>query len=309
MRHPAIVGITLLALLAGACSVANDPVLVETDSAPPAVTDGATSSTGSSESDAPLPSTATAGDTTDATGELLPTDIALATVEVIERRGHDTAAFTQGLLFHEGRLFESRGLYGESALTEIDPITGDVIRRVEVDPNVFAEGLAQVGDRLIQLTWRAELAYVYDLETFDLVDTFTYAGEGWGLCHDGADLWMSNGTSVLTRRSPETFEAIEEIEVVLAGRPLEQLNELECIDGFIWANVWQTDLIVIIDPATGQVISQVNADNLLTDGEQAAGAEVLNGIAYDTTTGQIVLTGKRWPAMFVVDIVPCDTGC
>lgn len=310
MRASAVAVITLLAVISSACSVSDDPVLVETDSAPASVSDGAASSTGSDTTGSPdAPISGTVGDTTDSAAELEPTDVALATVEVIERRGHDPGAFTQGLVFHDGRLYESRGLYGESALTEIDPSTGEVLRRVDVDPDVFAEGLAHVDGRLIQLTWRAELAYVYDRETFDLLDTFSYRGEGWGLCNDGTDLWMSNGTATLTRRDPQTFEALEAVDVTLAGQPLESLNELECIDGFVWANVWLTDLIVVIDPATGQVVSRIDASGLLTADEEAAGADVLNGIARDDTTDEIVITGKRWPAMFAVDVAPCPDAC
>lgn len=229
------------------------------------------------------------------------------TVDVLERLGHDTTAFTQGLEFHEGRLFESRGLYGQSALTEIDPVTGAVLRRTDLTDEYFAEGITVVDDRIIQITWREERAFVYDIDTFAVVDEFTYPGEGWGLCLDdaGADrrLIMSNGTDVLTFRDPETFRATGSVNVTLDGAPLDNINELECVEGLVWANVWLTDSIVVIDPADGTVVSVVDARGLLTPAEQN-GADVLNGIARDHDTGRWLITGKRWPTMFVVDFVP-----
>ncbi len=230
-------------------------------------------------------------------GELEGTDRA----EVLGRRGHDPTAFTQGLVFDGDRLYESRGQYGESALTEIDALTGRVLREAPLGEEFFAEGLALVEDRLIQLTWQEEVAFVYDVETFDLVDQFTYEGEGWGLCYDGFDLWMSDGTSVLTRRDPETFEVLGELEVRAEGVPVDQLNELECLDGAIWANVWLSDTIVVIEPEGGEVFATLDASGLLDPAEIAAGADVLNGIAYDPVEDVVVITGKLWPAMFDID--------
>jgi glutaminyl-peptide cyclotransferase len=228
-------------------------------------------------------------------------------VDVLERLGHDTTAFTQGLEFHEGRLFQSRGRYGRSALTEIDPVTGAVLRRTDLAAEFFAEGITVVDDRIIQITWREERAFVYDIDTFAVVDEFNYIGEGWGLCLDdaGADrrLVMSNGSDALTFRDPETFAATGSVNVTLNGGPLDNINELECVDGLVWANVWLTDAIVVIDPADGTVVSVVDASGLLTPAEQA-GTDVLNGIARDHDTGRWLITGKLWPTMFVVDFVP-----
>jgi glutaminyl-peptide cyclotransferase len=228
-------------------------------------------------------------------------------VDVLERLDHDPTAFTQGLEFHEGRLYESRGLYGRSALTEIDPATGAVLRRTDLTDEFFAEGITVVDDRIIQITWREERAFVYDIDTFAVVDEFTYLGEGWGICLDeaGADrrLVMSNGTDVLTFRDPETFAPTGSVDVTVNGAPLENINELECVDGLVWANLWLTDSIVVIDPADGTVVSVIDARGLLTPAE-LAGADVLNGIARDHDTGRWLITGKLWPTMFVVDFVP-----
>ncbi len=164
-----------------------------------------------------------------------------------------------------------------------------------------------VGDRIIQLTWQEERAFVYDIDTFAVVDEFTYLGEGWGLCldDDAVDerLIMSNGTDVLTFRDPDTFEVTGSVPVTINGDPLTRLNELECVDGLVWANVWRTDSIVVIDPASGAVVSVVDASGLLTPAERAS-TDVFNGIARDSDTGRWVITGKLWPAMFEVDFVP-----
>lgn len=224
--------------------------------------------------------------------------------------GHDPEAFSQGLVFDGDRLYESRGLYGQSALTEIDAQTGEVIsvgdqaRRVDLSDDVFAEGLALVDDRLIQLTWQEQRAFVWDAETFEPVGQFGYEGEGWGLCHDGADLWMSNGSASLTRRDATDFTALEVVDVTLDGQPLVRLNELECIHGSIWANVWLTDLIAVIDPVSGEVVATIDASGLLDGVETTGNEDVLNGIAYDPVRDVVVLTGKNWPAMFEISLVP-----
>jgi glutamine cyclotransferase len=309
MRSSSIAAISLaITLIASACGGPAGPSLnpVEPLTLPPASPAEQSSSMSSEEaatSDAPR--TNTTSDIGDDAGAGPPSPQPLAqTVSMRTRLGHDRAAYTQGLLFHDGRLYESRGRYGKSALTEIDPTTGEVLRQAVVDPDYFAEGLALVDNRLIQLTWQAGVALVYDLESFDLIGQYTYSGEGWGLCYDGRDLWMSDGSSTLTRRDPVGFEAIERIDVTLNGGPLDQLNELECFDGLVWANVWKTNQFVAIDPSTGDVVSVIDARGLLSRDERDAGAEVLNGIAYDRDRDVLVLTGKWWPAMFEVDLVP-----
>jgi glutaminyl-peptide cyclotransferase len=219
--------------------------------------------------------------------------------EVLAVRPHDTDAFTQGLLLFDGSLFESVGRYGQSSLREVDPRTGEVLRQVEVPDAFFAEGLARVGDRLIQLTWREGRAFVYDLETFRRVGTFIYRGEGWGLCYDGQRLYMSDGSATLTVREPRTFEALGTVTVMLGGSPVPLLNELECARGALYANVWQTNMIVEIDKASGRVTSVFDASGLLSEAE-AAEADVLNGVAYDPARDTFFITGKLWPKLFEV---------
>jgi glutamine cyclotransferase len=217
---------------------------------------------------------------------------------------HDPEAFTQGYVLEDGRLFESAGKYGESTLREVDPATGEVVRVVENDPDVFAEGLELVGDRLIQLTWREETAFVWDADSFELIDSFTYAGEGWGLCDDGSRLVMSDGSASLTFRDRDTFAELGDVAVTLGEVAIERLNELECVGGLLFANVWLTTDIVVIDPESGEVVAVIDA-SLLRDQAAALAfgdfeVNVLNGIAYDEITDRFHLTGKYWPVSFVV---------
>jgi len=212
------------------------------------------------------------------------------------------ADFTQGLVWDEGRLFQSTGLYGESRLLELDPESGEVIQDVELDDTYFGEGLALVDDSLIQITWREETAFVYDAETFEPTGTYTYEGEGWGLCYDGSDLWMSDGSDQLFRRDAVTFAMLETVPVTLFNSPVPMLNELECVDGTVYANVWQTDYIVQIDPTTGEVIAVIDGSQLIAPEVRATfeNGAVLNGIAYDPEREVFLLTGKLWPSIFEV---------
>ncbi|HWN43813.1 MAG TPA: glutaminyl-peptide cyclotransferase [Thermoanaerobaculia bacterium] len=225
-------------------------------------------------------------------------------VKVISTRPHDTSAYTQGLVWHEGRLYESAGQYGESSLRQVDPATGAVLRRVDLPRRYFAEGLARVGDRLIQITWNEGVALVYRLSDLEKVGELRYPGEGWGLCHDGARLVMSNGSDRLAFRNPETFALLHEVRVRMGGAPVDRLNELECVDGAVYANVYQTESIVRIDPATGEVTAVIDASGLLGAADYQAGAEVLNGIAWMPETKRFLITGKNWPLMFEVELVP-----
>lgn len=225
-------------------------------------------------------------------------------IKVVSTRPHDPSAYTQGLLLHEGSLYESAGLYGVSSLRQVDPATGEVRRRVNLPARYFAEGLARVGDRLVQLTWQEGVAFVYRLPDFEKVGELPYQGEGWGLCHDGARLIMSDGSDRLFFRDPETFAPMGEVRVRLDGAPLGQLNELECVDGAVYANVYQTEIIVRIDPASGDVTAVIDASGLLGPSDYQAGAEVLNGIAYDPAKKTFLITGKNWPTLFEVELVP-----
>jgi glutaminyl-peptide cyclotransferase len=227
--------------------------------------------------------------------------------EVISVRPHDPGAFTQGLLLHDGDLYESTGLTGRSSLRQVEPLTGEVKRRRELAPELFGEGLALAGGRLVQITWQDGRAFSYDLADWAAAPReFRYSGEGWGLCADGSRLVMSDGSSRLTFRDPSTFEPTGGVSVTLAGQPVERLNELECVDGEVYANVWQTDEIVRIDAAGGVVTGVVRADGLLTPAERQA-TDVLNGIAYDPQTGHFLITGKLWPKLFEVAFVPRAT--
>ena len=219
--------------------------------------------------------------------------------EVVATYPHDPSAFTQGLLITDNVLLESTGEYGQSSLRRVDRDTGDVVQRVDVSPDLFAEGLAQVNDRLIQLTWQAGVAIAYDAETFAVLERFSYENEGWGLCFDGERLIMSDGSSQLFFRNPTTFAELGRVDVTLDGSPVENLNELECVNGSVYANVWQTDQIVVIDPATGRVSADIDASGLI-DRRALPNADVLNGIAHDQASGRFYITGKLWPSLFEV---------
>lgn len=218
--------------------------------------------------------------------------------EVIRVYPHDPGAFTQGLLFYGGKLYESTGLRGRSSLRRVALATGVVEAKLELANDLFGEGLALAGDRLIQLTWQNHVALVYDL-AFERVGSFDYEGEGWGLCDDGRRLIMSDGSSHLFFRDRDSFALISDVDVSHHGRPVPRLNELECVGSLVYANVWQTNVIVRIDPATGHVLSTIDASGLLS-AQEAAQADVLNGIAYDEASGHFFITGKLWPRLFEV---------
>jgi glutaminyl-peptide cyclotransferase len=228
------------------------------------------------------------------------------TVEVIATTPHDPQAFTQGLLLDGAVFLESTGLYGRSDLREVDRRTGAVIRARPLANRYFGEGLAQVGSRLIQLTYREGVAFVYDRASFEEIERFSYAGEGWGLCYDGTWLWMSDGSATLTRRDAATFAVTERVTVRRDGTPIERLNELACAEGKIVANVWLTNELVRIDPSSGRVEATIDASALVpSDPRLRANPDaVLNGVAYDEATGHYFLTGKLWPTMYEVRFVP-----
>ena len=223
-------------------------------------------------------------------------------VDVLRQLSHERDAYIQGLVWWNDQLFESTGREGESTLRRLDPRTGRVEQRIDVPAQYFGEGLALVDRRLIMLTWRAQRAFTYDRDSFEPGEIFRYQGEGWGLCFDGLRLVMSDGSDRLTFRDPATFEPIGEQRVRLRGQPLRDLNELECVDGAVYANVWEEDFLVRIDPESGRVTDYIDATGLL-QGEDRIGAEVLNGIAYDPTAETFYITGKWWPKMFEVRFV------
>lgn len=224
-------------------------------------------------------------------------------VEVIKTYPHDPEAFTQGLLLYGTSLFESTGLEGRSSLREVDLETGRVLRKVDVSLPYFAEGLALAGDRLFQLTWQQGTAFVYDPFSFSERQRLAYKGEGWGLTFDGKQLVMSDGSDELTFRDGDTFAELRRLKVTNAGRPLKRLNELEWANGRIYANIWTTRSIAVIEPERGEVTAMVDTGALLNR-DEAAGADVLNGIAYDPKSGEFLITGKLWPKLFRVRFVP-----
>ena len=236
------------------------------------------------------------------TSESTTSDVSNLRVEVLREIPHDTSAYTQGLLWHEGKLYESTGQYGESDLRRVDPTSGVVERRIDLAPSIFGEGLARVGRRLIQLTWKSEIALVYDLDTFENQDEFSYAGEGWGLSFDGRRLIMSNGSAQLSFRDPQTFDETGSLRVTLRGLTFRNLNELEWAEDSIYANVWLQDVIVRIDPQSGEITELIDAADLLSPSE-SRGVDVLNGIAYNPESRTFYITGKWWPKMFEVRFV------
>lgn len=224
--------------------------------------------------------------------------------EVVAEFPHDAGAFTQGLFFLEGHLYEGTGLVGQSTLREVDLKTGKVLRRIDLPPHVFGEGVAPWKDRIVTITWRNGEGYVFDRKRFRKLRAFAYQGEGWGLTSDGARLIMSDGTSALRFLDPETLEETGRVEVTLRGKPLVRLNELEYVDGAVLANVWQTSSIVRIDPKTGVVTGVIDMRGLRNKIGDAPDADVLNGIAWDAKTKRLFVTGKKWPKLFEVRLVP-----
>lgn len=221
--------------------------------------------------------------------------------EIVNSYPHDKDAFTQGLLFRDGVLFESTGLKGRSTLRKVRLETGEVLQRIRVDDRYFAEGLTDWGSRLVQLTWETNIGFVYDLASFKRLQTFTYTGEGWGLAHDDRRLIMSDGTPTLRFLDPQTLQVIGQLPVRDGDLPVEDLNELEFIEGEIYANVWTTDRIAIISPATGQVTGWINLAGLMPRGF-TSGDAVLNGIAYDAQRKRLFVTGKLWPRLFEIKV-------
>lgn len=244
----------------------------------------------------PVPATATADEV--ATGG---PGVERLRVDVLETYPHDTDAFTQGLELHDGLLYESTGLYGESEVRVVEPETGEVQHAEPLPDTAFGEGLTLVDDTVWQLTWRESVAFRYDAASLEEIDQASYDGEGWGLCHDRDRdvLVMSDGSPELTFRDPETFEPLSSVPVTQDGEPRDMVNELECVDGAVWANIWLTDEIVRIDPETGEVTAVVDAAGLLSE-EEASGVDVLNGIAAVPDDDTFLITGKLWPWMFLV---------
>ena len=221
---------------------------------------------------------------------------------IVNRFPHDINAFTQGLFYHEGFLYEGTGKNGLSSLSKINLVTGEVLQSERLSRRYFGEGIELVGDKIYQLTWRAHIVFVYDKETFELIDSHYNPTEGWGLAYDGEQLILSNGSNTLTFLDPETFTPQRSIAVTLNGNPISLLNELEYINGEIWANVWQTDFIVRIDPETGAVNSSIDLSGLSAETRLGSNEAVLNGIAWDAEQERLFVTGKHWGNLFEIEL-------
>ncbi|HLX94151.1 MAG TPA: glutaminyl-peptide cyclotransferase [Verrucomicrobiae bacterium] len=226
------------------------------------------------------------------------------TYRVVNTWPHDRNAFTQGLVYFDGVLLESTGLYGRSSLRLVELNTGRVLQQVTVPPEYFAEGLAALHGKLYQLSWQNQTGFVYDQQTFQLEKEFSYEGEGWGLTTDGQSLILSDGTDRIRFLDPATFAVKRSINVSDEGRPVIRLNELEYVKGEIYANVWQTDFIVRINPTNGVVTGWIDLGGLLSPADRDATTDVLNGIAYDAAGDRLFVTGKFWPKLFEVRLEP-----
>jgi glutaminyl-peptide cyclotransferase len=224
----------------------------------------------------------------------------LDTYEVVNSYPHDPEAFLQGLVWYDSGFYESTGLEGRSTLRRNQFPSGKVIKSVSLASDLFGEGLALVGDRLVQLTWKTHRGFVYDRESFKLLREFKYDTEGWGITYDGRNLVMSDGSSTLLYLDPENFQPVRHLNVTWNGRPQDNLNELEYIEGEIWANIWQQDYILRIDPKTGNVKSYLDMKNLFPPQLRTGNENVLNGIAYDPKTKRIFVSGKLWPRIFEI---------
>jgi glutamine cyclotransferase len=224
------------------------------------------------------------------------------TYNVVNVYPHDENAFTQGLIFEDGIMYESTGRYGQSTLRRVELETGNIIQFHALPDQFFGEGITIFDDKIIQLTWQSEKGFVYDKNSFDLLQEFTYQTEGWGITHNGSRLIMSDGTATLYFLDPETFQKIGQVEVY-DEEPVARLNELEYINGKVYANIWTEDKIAIINPQTGRVTGWIDLEGI-NEAENQNGSNVLNGIAYDAEDGRLFVTGKMWSKLYEIELVP-----
>jgi glutaminyl-peptide cyclotransferase len=229
--------------------------------------------------------------------------VAADSYRVVHAYPHDQEAFTQGLIFVDGYLYESTGIEGKSSLREEDLETGRILQFHEVPSSYFAEGLTEWGSTLVQLTWQSHVALVYDRATFRFLRTFHFDGEGWGLTHDAKSLILSDGTATLRFLDPTTFRETRRITVKDHGKPVTQLNELELIHGQVYANIWHSDRIARISPSSGAVLGWIDLSGLLPASQRSNHEAVLNGIAYDSAHDRLFVTGKLWPKIFEIQVV------
>jgi glutaminyl-peptide cyclotransferase len=224
--------------------------------------------------------------------------------KVVKAYPHDPNAYTQGLIFRDGVLYESTGLNGRSSLRKVKLETGEVLQQVRVPPEYFAEGLAEWKGQLVQLTWQNNVAFVYDRATLARQRNLSYTGEGWGLAQDATGFVLSDGTAQLRFLDPNTFAEVRRVTVTDGATTIDQLNELEVVNGEVWANVWHTNRIARIAPRTGKVVGWIDLSGLMAGGYRLDAEAVLNGIAYDAASRRLFVTGKLWPKLFEITVVP-----
>lgn len=223
---------------------------------------------------------------------------------IVHSYPHDVNAFTQGLIFDKGKLYESTGQQNESSLREVDLTSGKVIRQLNLESSLFGEGITLWHDNIYHVTWTSKVGFIYEKSTFKMINKIYYQTEGWGLTTIDDRILMSDGTNVLSFYDPELFTVVSRIEVYDNERKVDSLNELEYINGEVWANIWMTDLIARIDPGTGKVLAYVDLKGLLPDSEKTPSTNVLNGIAWDREGRRIFVTGKNWPRLYEISITP-----
>ena len=227
---------------------------------------------------------------------------AFYTYKVVGAYPHDRKAFTQGIVFENGYFYEGTGLYGSSTLRKVEPETGEVVQIHKLGDEFFGEGITICGDRVIQLTFKSRVGFVYDKGSFRMLRVFNCPTEGWGITYDGEQLIVSDGTPVLRFLNPETFEEVGRVEVRENDVPISGLNELEYVEGMVYANLWPTDEIAIIAPGSGQVVGWIDMSGLLSSQDRGEPVDVLNGIAYDAVGGRLFVTGKLWPKVFEIKL-------
>ncbi|MCH7518545.1 MAG: glutaminyl-peptide cyclotransferase [Candidatus Dadabacteria bacterium] len=224
--------------------------------------------------------------------------------KIVNTYPHDTNSFTQGLIFDEGVLYESTGLNGRSTVKIVDLKTGKTLKSHELPDNYFGEGIAIIENKIIQLTWRSKTGFVYDKKTLKLIKKFSYQTQGWGITYDGKYLIISDGSAVLYFMDPNTFKVVGTLEVYGDNGKVSKLNELEYINGEIYANIWGIEKIARINPKTGRVTAWIDLSGLLSDQDKKNRVDVLNGIAFNSDKGSLFVTGKLWPKMFEIELVP-----
>lgn len=225
-----------------------------------------------------------------------------ADYKITAKYPHDPQAFCQGLEYHGGQLYEGTGKYGQSQLRRVELKTGNVLQKAPLDPRVFGEGITILGDKIYQLTWKSQIGFVYDLKTLRPLARFRYAGQGWGLANDGQQIIMSDGSSILRFLDPGRMRVVRRLKVRIGRTPVDRLNELEYVNGEIWANVWYEDQIIRIHPKTGQVVGLIDLTDLYPAADRPHKDAVLNGIAYDAENDRVFVTGKDWPNLFELKI-------